>query len=150
MENLTNASNISNYGVGGFVPVAAPTGSVTITGLPSGVPTTAALAGTIDAGTTFVEGTAAITAPASTPAGTYTVTITYSGDANYNATTATGTITIAAAAAGQATTTTVTSSATTTSITAGVVLTATVAAPSRTGRTHRHRRLHHRRVRRAF
>jgi hypothetical protein len=131
VENLSNASNLSNYGVGGFVPVAAPSGSVTITGLPSGVPTSAVLGGTIDAGTTFVEGTAAITVPASTPAGTYTVTITYSGDANYNVAAASGTVTIGAAATtGQATTTTVTSSATSTSITAGVTLTATVAAPA--------------------
>jgi trimeric autotransporter adhesin len=130
VENNSNGSNLSTFGVGGFVPVAAPTGTVTITGLPSGAPTSATLAGTIDAGTTFVEGTAAITVPASTPAGTYTVTLNYLGDANYNVAAASGSITIAAAAAGQATTTTVTSSATATSITAGVVLTATVAAPT--------------------
>ena len=131
VENTANLGNLQNYSLGGFVPIAAPSGSVTITGFPSGVPTSAVLAGTIDAHTTtFVEGTAAITAPTSTPAGTYTVTITYSGDANYNAATASGTITIAAAASGQATTTTVTSSATSTSITAGVALTATVASPT--------------------
>ena len=131
VENLSNASNLSNYGVGGFVPVAAPTGSVTITGLPSGVPTSAVLAGTLDAGTTFVEGTATITAPSTTPAGSYTVTITYSGDANYNVAASSATVTIGAAATtGQATTTTVASSTTSTSITAGVALTATVASPT--------------------
>jgi hypothetical protein len=130
VENTANGGNLSTYGVGGFVPVAAPTGSVTITGLPSGVPTSAVLAGSIDAGTTFVGSTATITAPSTTPAGTYTVTITYSGDANYNVATSTGTVTIGAAATTQPTTTTVTSSATSTSITAGVTLTATVSAAS--------------------
>ncbi|HEX4650248.1 MAG TPA: Ig-like domain repeat protein [Granulicella sp.] len=130
VENTVNSANLTNYGLGGFVPVAAPTGSVTLTGLPSGVPSSAALAGSIDAGTTFVGSTATITAPSTTPAGTYTVTVAYSGDANYNAATSTGTLTIGAAATTQPTTTTVTSSATSTSITAGVVLTATVSAAS--------------------
>jgi trimeric autotransporter adhesin len=132
VENTANLANLQNSGVGGYVPVAPPTGSVTISGLPSGVPATAPLASAVDAGTTFVESTAAIVAPASTTPGTYTVTISYSGDANYNAATVMTQVIIAAASTTTAATTTTVAAApaTSTSVTSGITLTATVSAPS--------------------
>ncbi|HWZ51039.1 MAG TPA: Ig-like domain repeat protein [Granulicella sp.] len=126
VENYTNAANTIRYQVGFYSPVAPPTGTVTLSGLPAGVPTSATLQGTLNTNS-FAEGVATITAPSTLAAGTYNVTISYPGDANYNATTATGTVIIAAANnALSPSTTTVTSSATTTSVSAAVNVTATV------------------------
>jgi hypothetical protein len=80
------------------VPVAAPTGSVSVTGFPSGVPTSGTLSAGLDPYTRAVMGIATITVPASTPIGTYTISISYSGDSNYAAVpTETGTIQILSA-----------------------------------------------------
>jgi hypothetical protein len=69
------------------VPVAAPTGTVTVTGFPSGVPTSATLSGAVDpaiqGGTQAVEGVANFIIPSGTTSGTYNVSFTYSGDSNY-------------------------------------------------------------------
>ena len=69
------------------VPVQPPTGTVTATGFPAGVNTTATLVPAVDpanqGGTQAVEGLANFTVPAGTTAGTYNVTICYSGDPNY-------------------------------------------------------------------
>jgi subtilase family serine protease len=89
------------------VPVAPPTGTITMTGLPSGVPTTGTLVAAVDPSVQGVEGVATITAPANTPSGTYNVTIKYSGDANYNAASVTTTVQIASSS-GLASTTTAT------------------------------------------
>ncbi len=69
------------------VPVLPPTGTVTQTGLPSGVASSAQLNAAVDpagqGGTQAVEGVANFTIPAGTASGTYNVTICYSGDTNY-------------------------------------------------------------------
>jgi subtilase family serine protease len=69
------------------VPVAAPTGTVTQSGLPSGVPTSATLSAAVDpanqGGTQAVEGVANFIIPSGTASGTYTVNFSYSGDGNY-------------------------------------------------------------------
>jgi hypothetical protein len=66
-----------------WVPALAPTGSVTISGLPSGSPTSATLAPSFAGGVLAPQGVANIVVPSDVPAGTYTVTIAYAGDANY-------------------------------------------------------------------
>ncbi len=66
-----------------WVPALAPTGSVTISGFPSGSPTSATLAPSYAGGTLAQQGVANIVVPANVPAGTYTVTISYPGDTNY-------------------------------------------------------------------
>jgi hypothetical protein len=76
------------------VPVAAPTGTVTVTGFPAGVPTSGTLSASINPSVGAVEGVATITVPSTTPASSYTVTIAYNGDSNYNATTGSGTVQI--------------------------------------------------------
>ncbi len=86
--------NNSNNPAQFSVPAAAPTGTVTVTGLPAGVPTSAVLSAAVDPQTGYADGVGIITAPASTPAGTYNVTVSYSGDSNYNATSASGSVTI--------------------------------------------------------
>ena len=63
--------------------VAAPTGTVTVTGFPSGVPTGGTLSAGLDPNTGAVAGIATITVQASTPAANYYISISYSGDSNY-------------------------------------------------------------------
>jgi subtilase family serine protease len=83
--------NNAQYIVGSqAVPVAAPTGTVTISGFPSGTPTSATLKSAVLG--TAVEGIATFTAPATVPAGTYNVTVKYAGDANYSSVSETGSI----------------------------------------------------------
>ena len=76
------------------VPVAAPTGTITVSGFPSGVPTSAALSAAVDPATGAPEGVATFTIPASTSSGTYNVTVSYNPgtDPNYLATSATATV----------------------------------------------------------
>jgi hypothetical protein len=85
VENSANLSNEITYDIGYSNPAAAPTGSVTIQGFPSGVPTSAALSAATDSTTFSPEGVATIGTSATIPAGTYYVTISYPGDMNYNA-----------------------------------------------------------------
>ena len=76
------------------VPVAAPTGSVTLSGsgLPSGFAGTQTLKATTDPSTGAPSGIVIFTIPASNSAASYNVTISYAGDSNYASTSASGTI----------------------------------------------------------
>lgn len=77
--------------------VAAPTGTLTFTGFPSGVATSATLSSAVDPNSGAVEGVANVVLPATTPSGTYTISVGYSGDSNYNALSASqnsGTVTV--------------------------------------------------------
>ncbi|HEV2327092.1 MAG TPA: Ig-like domain-containing protein, partial [Terracidiphilus sp.] len=76
------------------VPVATPTGTVTVTGFPSGVPTTATLSPGVDPSDGAQAGIATITIPAGTAANTYNVSIAYKGDGNYSAVSGSGTVQI--------------------------------------------------------
>ena len=107
-----------------YTPVAPPTGTVTVTGLPAGVPASVALQSTLDLGTGAPEGTGTITASA-LPAGNYNLQITYPGDANYNSAVMPLTITVSGNSLTPSTTTAA-SSAASTSPTAAVTITATV------------------------
>ena len=95
VENGATASSaVPSYGLLFPSTVAPPTGTVTITGLPAGSPTTGTLNAGVDTSTRAVEGTATITLPATVAAGTYNVTFSYSGDANYNAASGAGQVII--------------------------------------------------------
>ncbi len=94
VENTSNET-VEGYGVGSAVPVAAPTGTVTVTGLPGGT-LTATLSAANDPNDYFVEGVGTITLPATVAANTYNVTVTYSGDSNYTSTSASGSVTVIA------------------------------------------------------
>lgn len=96
VENSANFQNESTYEIGYSNPTIAPTGTVTVTGFPSGVPTSATLSAAVDPTTHAAEGVGAILAPAGTAAGTYTVTVSYIGDGNYAATSEPFPVTIAA------------------------------------------------------
>ena len=124
VENGANTQIEQIYGAYIYTPVAPPTGTVTITGLPAGIPIGAALQSTLDLGTGFPEGVGTITAP-SIAAGTYSLDIIYPGDANYNAITGYETITVLGSNL-LASTTTASSSAVSTSPTAAVNIAATV------------------------
>lgn len=89
VENSANA-NSSTHAVNSAV---APTGVVTVTGLPSGTLTFPALSSVVDPRTLSLEGVATLLLPTQGPE-TYTLTISYPGDANYAATTASESITI--------------------------------------------------------
>jgi subtilase family serine protease len=108
---------------------AAPTGVVTLSGAPAGVPTTATLAGTLSSNGQYTEGVATIVFPATVAAGSYPVTLSYPGDTNY--TTATGTMTVTlAAGTGLASTITATASPTSTSPLAAIPVTGVVTGQS--------------------
>jgi trimeric autotransporter adhesin len=92
--NFALENALASSGVLSAVPVAPPTGTITVSGFPSGVPTSGTLAAAVDPGSAAAEGVATITAPANTPTGSYNLSISYSGDANYAATTQVGTIAI--------------------------------------------------------
>ena len=111
------------------VPIASPTGTVTVSGFPSGVPTTATLSASVDPSYQGRAGIATITAPASTPAGTYNVTINYSGDANYNSTSSSGAVSIVSQSGGLASTTTATATGSI-SPTTSIAITGTVTGQS--------------------
>lgn len=95
--NSANQANENALGLPFSNAAAAPTGTVTISGMPSGVPGSATLVAGVDYITSSPAGIATITIPASTPAGNYNVTVTYNGDANYATATQTGTVPISSA-----------------------------------------------------
>lgn len=93
LENTVNQAKEAAFRVGYSNPIAAPTGTVTISGLPGGTQT-ATLAAGVDPQNLSVTGTATITLPSTAAAGTYNVTVSYPGDSNYTTVTGSGTITI--------------------------------------------------------
>lgn len=118
-------------------PVAAPTGTVSISGLPSGSPTSATLTAGVDPQSGAPAGIATIVIPSSVSTGTYNVNVTYNGDANY--TTQTDALTIPAQSAGETPSTTTATISGSISPTTSVTISGTVtgksggAAPSNTG-----------------
>jgi subtilase family serine protease len=135
VANGAQINNGNTLGTVAPVPVAAPTGTVTVTGFPSGVPTSGTLTAGVVSGFQAVQGIATIAAPANTPAGNYNVTVSYSGDANYNATSLPVAIAITSPAtvAGTGTAasvTTATASMNSTSPTASITITGTVTGQS--------------------
>ena len=130
--NSANLNNESAFSIGYSVPVAAPTGTVTISGLPSGVPTSATLAPGVDYDSSSPAGIATIVIPAGTCSSslcTYNnVTFNYGGDSNYASASTSGTIGIQGVS-GVATTTTATITGTI-SPTTNVILSGTVTGKS--------------------
>ncbi len=72
-------------------PVAAPTGSVTMTSSLAGFSGTMTLSPFVDPTNNAVAGVATYTVPAGTVSGTYNISVSYSGDSNYNSTPASST-----------------------------------------------------------
>ncbi len=77
----SNRSIVTHTGLPFTVPVAAPTGTITLGGI-SGL-TSATLAPAVDPTTGAPAGAATVTVPVNAATGTPTLTITYGGDANY-------------------------------------------------------------------
>jgi trimeric autotransporter adhesin len=114
---------------------AAPLGSITLSGVPSGTPTTATLSAGVDPSYGTTVGLATVTIPASAPTGTYNIGASYTPNSasstNYAAATTSGTYPVQiTGASGIATTTTGTASSAGTSPNAGVTVTGTVKAAS--------------------
>jgi trimeric autotransporter adhesin len=91
------------------VPVAAPSGTVTVSSTPAGISGTATLSAGVDPSSSAQVGIGTITIPASIAAGTYTVNISYGGDGNYQSTSGSGSVQFVSGGT-QATTTTATMS----------------------------------------
>jgi subtilase family serine protease len=113
------------------VPVAPPTGTVTVSGLPSNVPTTATLLTGVDpasqGGYQAPQGIANFVIPAGTTSGTFNATFTYNGDSNYNSNSSKFTLPIVnTTGKGLTSTITGTISGTTTSPTGALTVTGTV------------------------
>ncbi|MGD0890666.1 MAG: protease pro-enzyme activation domain-containing protein [Terracidiphilus sp.] len=128
------SANTLSIGVEGFGNGNAPLGTVTLTGVPSGTPTSATLVAGVDPliGTTI--GQATVTIPATAPAGTYNITATYvpntASAINYTSG-AQGTLSLQiTGASGVNTTTTASASASGTSPNALVTVNGTVTAAS--------------------
>ena len=123
--------NNAIYNSASPVSVAPPTGQITVTGFPSGVPTTATLTPAVDPTTGGPEGVATFTIPASASGGTYNIGVSYGGDANYNASTLPTTqIQIAGLTGGQVSTTSATVSGSVISPTTTIQITGTVTGQS--------------------
>ena len=115
---------------------AAPTGTVTLKGAPTGTPATATLSTAADPSSGAAEGLASVQIPATAPSGSYTITASYAPDAgsstNYAAasTTASLALKISASSSTIATTTTASASAPGPTPNAQVTITGTVTAKS--------------------
>jgi hypothetical protein len=77
--------NSYEYINGQVVPVAAPSGTVTLTSSLSGFSGTATLSPAVDPTTLAVEGVATYTIPGGSVSGDYSIEFSYSGDTNYAA-----------------------------------------------------------------
>ena len=118
---------------------AAPTGSVTLTGVPAGTPTTATLRSGVDPVSSNVVGLATVTIPSTAATGTYTIGATYNPDSNsssnYTTASESGFSLQITSGSGIATTTTASASSGTTSPTAAIAISGTVTAASGTAPT---------------
>jgi subtilase family serine protease len=128
VENISTVS----YNNGLYTPVAAPTGAVTITGLPTGTLTSPTLQSSVDPDNNFIEGVASVAVPSSLAPGNYSVTLTYAGDGNYSGVTESGTLSVVSASLTNSTTTATVSSGTT-SPSAAVTVNTTVTGASGKG-----------------
>ena len=89
------------------VPVATPTGTITVSSSPSGISGTTPVSAGVDPSTGARVGIATITLPANITPATYNVSISYGGDSNYQSISGNGQIQIISGT-GLATTTTAT------------------------------------------
>jgi len=105
---------------------AAPTGTVTISGGPGGIPASASLLPSINAGALEAQGVATFVFPSSTPVGTYPVTVSYAGDNNYASSSAFANVVVAAAGTTTPTSLTVTANASSSSPFAAIAISGSV------------------------
>ena len=83
----------SNSGSASALP---PTGTITFSGGPTGMPASATLTSAISPSTGAIQSVATVLLPATTPTGTFSVTYKYSGDTNYAAVSSTYSLVITA------------------------------------------------------
>lgn len=127
VQNYANHANQASTGAAYVNSAAAPTGMVTLTGLPSGT-LNFQLQPVTNPSTLFPQGTSTVALPSETP-GSYTVTASYPGDSNYAATSANFSVTITSSSL-LPTTTTASASVTSTTVTANTIVSATVTGSS--------------------
>jgi hypothetical protein len=82
-ENYAQYNVNSTTGSVAPVPILPPTGTVTLSSVPTGITGTMTLSAGVDPSNGAQAGIGNITLPSSLPAGNYTVTFNYSGDSNY-------------------------------------------------------------------
>jgi len=98
-------ANSAILGYSGAVPVAAPTGTLTVTSIPAGISGSAALSAATDSTYGAVEGVGTITAASTLAKGNYQVKVVYPGDTNYAAVTRSFTVPVVSASGISSTTT---------------------------------------------
>ena len=128
----------NNTGYAAASPVIAPTGVVTISGFGSTTLTFPSLQAALETlqggnGPGVTMGTAALTIPATIPAGTYNLTMSYPGDSNYLSTSIVENGYVLATTGGTATTTTATASTGQTSPTAAILISGSVSGATNQG-----------------
>jgi hypothetical protein len=111
----------------------APSGNLTFTGGPAGMPTSATLTPALDPVTGSVEGVATVTLPASVVPGNYTVNYSYPGDSNYTAASTSYALSLTSPSGSYPTTITATASAPSVTAGASVNITVTVTGTSQGG-----------------
>jgi len=111
------------------VPVAPPTGTITLSSSPSGISGTITLSSGVDSSDGAQAGIGTVTL-SSLAANNYNVTFTYSGDNNYSGGSATGTISVGGGSSGLASTVNATISGSTISPNGSILVTGTVTGQS--------------------
>lgn len=113
------------------VPVAAPTGTVTLTSSLSGFTGTNSLSSAVDPATLALQGVATYVVPAGSISGNYNITVAYNGDANYTSNSLSGSFAVETTSGDGAYNSTTTASMTgSISPTTSVVVTGTVTGES--------------------
>lgn len=126
-QNYVLTVLVATSGIG-----TAPTGTVTVSGLPSGATASATLGSTADPTYGNTSAVANVIIPGTAATGTYSLTVKYSGDSNYNSYTTSSPITFTegAAASGSASTISATATPTSPSTTTPIAVKATVTGQS--------------------
>lgn len=126
-QNYVLTVLVATSGIG-----TAPTGTVTVSGLPSGATASATLGSTADPKYGNTSAVANVIIPGTAATGSYSVTVKYSGDSNYNSTSTNTpfTFTEGAAASGSASSISASATPTSPSATTPITVKATVTGQS--------------------
>ncbi len=124
-QNYVLTVLVASNGIG-----VAPTGTLTVSGAPTGTTASATLGSTADPTYGNTSAIANITIPSTAATGTYNLTISYGGDSNYNTASTSYSFTEGAAASGSASSISASATPTSSSVTSAITASATVTGQS--------------------